>query len=324
MPVFNYVIQNPPYSGSLHLNFLKLSLDLVEKSKGVFSIVNPSTWLIQVKPYGSYRKEGSFATELRNRIEHHTSKVIIENYNNEFRTGLNMPFSVVKGDFANEYKQIEFECCGEKSLVDTINDCNLVGNYETILSIFSKIEKVFGKNMMSKHIYIKNSKVDKNTRFAAIAKVMRGGCGDPRFSDEWFIDGLYRCYYYHCFNDKEPISKEPHHLLCTGYTYSNPKYKDELALNIYGTQEELENFKDFVFNNDLCKFLNICIIQDMNRCEIEKYVPWINYKTNTTELYQKLNLRAKEIELIETTIQRYKINSKWFFRYLEGNKQTNK
>ena len=58
----------------------------------------------------------------------------------------------------------------------------------------------------------------------------------------------------------------------------------------------------------------------MNRCEIEKYVPWINYKTNTTELYQKLNLETKEIELIETTIQRYKIPSKWFFRYLEGNK----
>lgn len=320
MPKFDYVIQNPPYSRSLHLEFLELALNILKQTQGVFCIIEPSTWLIQLQPQGAYRGPNTFATQLRNRINGNVEEVIIENYNEEFRTGLSMPFSIVKGRLSKQFDKIKFSSCGEVSYVDSIHDCNLVGEWETIASIFEKVKKRFGKNTFNKRFYKKGMKVSEGSLFAAVAKVMRGGCGDPRFSDEWFVNGLYRCYYYHCYNEKELISETPHKLLCTGYTYDNPKYKDELAVNVWGTKEELENWKYFVYNNDLCKFLNICIIQDMNSDNISKYVPFVNWKYTTKEAYKELELTEKEIELIKHTIKRYNKNSKWFKRYLEGNK----
>ena len=319
MPKFDYVIQNPPYSYSLHLKFLELALNILEQSQGIFCIIEPSTWLIQLQPEGSYRGPNTFATQLRNKINGNVEEVIIENYNNEFRTGLNMPFSIVKGNLSKQFDKIKFSSCGEISYVDSIDDCNLVGKWNVVSSIFQKVKKKFGKNTFDKRFYKKGQHIEKETRFVSVARVMRGGCGDPRFSDEWFINGLYRCYYYHCYNDKEEISKTPHKLLQTGYTYSNPKYKKELAINVFGTKEELENWEYFVYNNNLCKFLNICLIQDMNRCNIEKYIPFINWKYTTENAYKDLELSNEEIELIENTIKRYNRTSKWFIRYLVGN-----
>ena len=319
MPKFDYVIQNPPYSRSLHLKFLELALNILEQTQGIFCVIEPSTWLIQLQPNGSYRGPNTLATQLRNRIDGKVEEVIIENYNDEFDTNLSMPFSIVKGNLSKHFDKIKFSSCGEISNVDSIHDCNLVGRWETIFSIFEKLKKKFGKNTFEKRFYKEGMEVPEGTVFAAVAKVMRGGCGDPRFSNEWFIDGLYRCYYYHCYNDKEEISETPHKLLCTGYNYDNPKYKDAIALNIWGTKEELENWKYFVYNNNLCKFLNICIVQDMNDDNINKYVPFINWKYTTEEIYKDIDLSKQEIELIETTIKRYSKASRWFRRYLEGN-----
>lgn len=310
---FNYVIQNPPYKKSLHLDFFQKGLDILDPC-GKMYIVEPATWLTTIR-------DSIFTetyTNLKNQIANHTKTVIIENLNNEFSVGLSVPCSVVEIDFQKTYPTIDFTCCGLHQKKTNLNDCNLIGNYDLVCSVFNKIKQKFGENLLKNHIYKKNSKIDKNTWFAAIAKYMRGGIGDPRMSDEWFINGLYRCYYYHCFNDKEPISKTPHHLLCTGYTYENPKYKDELAVNIYGTEDELLNFKNFVYNNDVCKFMNICIIQDMSTCSIEKYIPWINYKTTTEDFSKQLELTKNEIALIEYIIKKYNRNSAWFIRYMTG------
>lgn len=319
MPKFDYVIQNPPYSKSFYLEFINLAIKLLEKSKGKFYIISPSTWLIQLRPNSLYCQDGCL--NIKNQLNKHITDIIIENYNNEFQIGLSVPFSIIKGNLSKHIDKINFLCCGELSYEDSIYNCNLVGKRDIINSIFQKIKIKTGKNTLSKHIYKQSSKINENTRFVAISKNMRGGCGDPRFSDEWFVDGLYRCYYYHCFNDKEPISKTPHKLLCTGYTYQNPKYKNDLAINIYGTQQELENFKYFVFNTKLCKFLNICIIQDMSTNSIEKYIPWMVDKIyKDIEIYELFNFDNDEIKLIENTIKKYNRNSNWFQRYLKGNK----
>lgn len=315
MPKFDYVIQNPPYNKSLHLDFFNKGLDMLSND-GKMVIIEPSTWLIDLRKDA---RNAIMYDKIKNRIKDFVYRIVIENYNNEFNVGLSMPFSITYIDKHNEHKNIEFINCGYRKYVNSIYNCNFVGDSNVIDSIFKKVKALYKDNLLEHHIYNKKSKINKNTKFAAIAQVMRGGCGDPRFSDEWFVNNLYRCYFYHCFNDKESISDTPHKKLCTGYTYENPKYKDELALNIYGENDELNNFKNFVFNNSLSKFINICIIQDMNTSTIHKYIPWIADKHYTDEeIYTLFDFTDEEIKLIETTIKKYERHSPWFKRYMCG------
>jgi len=315
MPKFDIIIQNPPYNKSLHLYFFDKSIDLLSDT-GKMIIIEPSTWLIDIRREG---KNIKIYDKIKNDIKDYVCKVIIENYNDKFNANLSVPLSITYIDKQNNQKNIEFIDCGYKKYVNSIYDCNLVGNYNLINSIFQKIKNIYKDNLLDHHIYKKTTNTNENTKFVNIAQVMRGGCGDPRFSDEWFVNNLYRCYFYHCFNDKAPISEIPHKKLCTGYTYENPKYKDELALNICGNIEELNNFKNFVFNNSLCKFINICIIQDMSTSMIHKYIPWIaDKKYSDEEIYKLFNFTNEGIELIEKTIKKYERYSPWFKRYLCG------
>lgn len=45
---FDYIVQNPPYSGSLHLTFFEKSLGFL-KDDGEMTIIEPATWLINVR-----------------------------------------------------------------------------------------------------------------------------------------------------------------------------------------------------------------------------------------------------------------------------------
>lgn len=45
---FDYIIQNPPYSKSLHLDFFKNGLEMLSEN-GRMVIIEPATWLINVK-----------------------------------------------------------------------------------------------------------------------------------------------------------------------------------------------------------------------------------------------------------------------------------
>ena len=46
---FNAIITNPPYAGSLHLDIFNRLLDNLDGKTGQMTIVEPSTWLINVK-----------------------------------------------------------------------------------------------------------------------------------------------------------------------------------------------------------------------------------------------------------------------------------
>ena len=87
MPKFDYIIQNPPYSGSLHLDFLKKGYEILN-NKGQMIIIEPAMWLINVRKYGKrnveMRSQSSAIKkydELKKMLEGQVKKIIIENYN---------------------------------------------------------------------------------------------------------------------------------------------------------------------------------------------------------------------------------------------------
>ena len=103
-----------------------------------------------------------------------------------------------------------------------------------------------------------------------------------------------------------------------GSTSTTKKFSDKNADCIYGTKEELENWKHFIFNNKLPLFLNIVLTIDQNN-NSKEFLPWLVDKQYTDDEINKLfGFTDEEIKLIDTTIKKYERNSPWFKRYMCG------
>ena len=317
---FDYIIQNPPYNKSLHLDFLEKGLDLLTE-KGRMVIIEPATWLINIRKNG----KGKRYDAIKKRIEGHVERVVVENVNKDFGTRLYMPFATTTIDMSKNFDTIEFICCGERKVVKSIYDCNLVGKYELIWSIIEKCQKFSDtlKNHTTKQdmgdgfYYTKYCEVISGNggAFCAATSDRNGGNYDGDSLWETLSSGKYLKGFvsvsYHHFNNC--ISDKP---LC-GYD-SGKHLTDKITDNIYGTKEELENWKHFIFNNKLPLFLNIVLTIDQNN-ESKPYLPWLVDKQYTDEEINKLfGFTDEEIKLINRTIEKYERNSPWFKRYMCG------
>jgi hypothetical protein len=316
---FDYVIQNPPYNGSLHLDFLEKGLDLLTE-KGRMVIIEPATWLINVRKNGKAKKYDA----IKKRIDGHVESVKIENYNKDFNTNLFMPFAITTIDFSKTFDEIEFTCCGEKKVVKSIYDCNLVGDYATMWSIIEKCQK-FG-NMMKSHITKENMGEGMcYTKYADIISGSKVGCGGVpagfvQYDSEILWNGfpyeVSKAYTMVGYHDSEnEIKCTPHFSFGRG---AGKKLTDKIADNIYGTRQELENWKHFIFNNKLPLFLNIVLTIDQHN-NSKEFLPWLVDKQYTDEEINKMfRFTDDEIALIDRTIKKYERNSPWFKRYMCG------
>ena len=315
---FDYIIQNPPYNGSMHLDFLQYGLDKLSEN-GRMVIIEPATWLINVRKNGKAKTYDA----IKERINGHIESVVIENLNKEFNTGLYVPFAITTIDMSKTFDTIDYTCCGEHKVVKSVYDCNLVGSYKTIWSIFEKVQS-FG-NMMKAH----TTKEDKGrdyyyTKYAEIISL--GGCAattnavgisyengkslwiemcNSDYSTQYSVTAYHRTL--------NGIKNTPHYSLDRGQKLTN-----KVTDNIYGTQTELENWKHFIFNNKLPLFLNIVLTIDQHN-NSKDFLPWLVDKQYTDDEINKLfGFTDEEIKLIDTTIKKYERNSPWFKRYMCG------
>ena len=160
--------------------------------------------------------------------------------------------------------------------------------------------------MMKDHIYKKGkTKTDENTWFIKIGDIVGSGGLNPHGTEKEYQytpfgyfknSAIYTCYY------------------DTGTVFSQNPQKS----CVYGTKDELENWKHFVFNNKLPIFLNICLIIDQNNTS-KGFIPWITNKQYTdSEIYKLLNINENEQKLIDSVIKKFERNSTWFKRYMIG------
>ena len=326
---FDMVIQNPPYDGGLHLLFLKQGLDMLN-STGKMTIIEPSKWLIDVRKYG---KRGEFGRvnsseikkydEIKNQLEGHVKSITIENLNRNFGTTRFEPYSITNIDLGNTYEYIDFTCCGEHKMVKSLYDCNMVGDYNLIWSIFNKVHSF--KNMMKDHItnkdmgdgywYVKYAEIIGHTIGCSIVTNRVGFTYDSQvlwntLKNGTFIKGYTDPAYHYYMND---IQDHPH---CA---YDRGKHlTDKVTDNIYGTKQELENWKHFIFNNKLPLFINIVLTIDQNNVSHE-FIPWLVDKQYTDDEINKLfDFTEDEIKLIDDTLKKFERNSPWFKRYMCG------
>ena len=157
--------------------------------------------------------------------------------------------------------------------------------------------------MMKDHIYKEGkTKTDENTAFLNFADICAiTGHGNIK---SMLSDGAYKHHKYGEFLNR--------------YTEALCRQTETDTYKVYGTKDELENWKYFVFNNKLPLFLNICLIIDQNNTS-KGFIPWItNKKYTDDEIYKLLNINDEEQKLINLVIQKFERNSPWFKRYMTG------
>lgn len=309
---FDMIIQNPPYKGPLHLEFLEKGLNLL-KETGKMVIVEPATWLIDIRKNGKYYTKFS---SIKNKIEGHVESVAIENLNAEFNISEYHPLSITTIDFSKNYNFIKFTCCGEEKYVKSIYDCNLIGNYNLIWNIFNKILKY--EDTMKNHVFVKSNNINTCSKYLRYWNYSMYGLG----SNYGGVVNQYR-------SNSDAVMR----------TVSNGRYfmsyvvsgadgdicdtvvvgaKGNICDCVYGTKEELENWKHFVFNNKLPLFLNIILTIDQNN-NSKEFVPWLVDRQYTDDEINKLfGFTEEEIRLMDMTLKKYERNSPWFRRYMCG------
>lgn len=322
MPKFDYIIQNPPYNKSLHLDFLKTGYNMLSDN-GKMIIIEPSTFYINLRKTGKAKKYD----EIKELIKGHVSKVILENYCSNFNVGLYVPFAITYIDKEKIYNTINVNICGEQKNISSLYDINLIGNYNLIWSIFNKINCDKVKN----HLYIPNKSNKIINNYYIPFSVLCAGSpialyfvrpimalNDFKFNKTKFGE-YYKYWLLTLFHNSYEISEYvPKSFARGGSTTNSKKYSDNEAACITGTKEELENWKYFVFNNSLPLFINICMTIDQHNNSLD-YVPWlVDKKYADQEIYEMFGFTDEEIKLIETTIKKYERYSPWFKRYMCG------
>ena len=319
---FDVVIQNPPYKKDLHLDFLHKGLDHLTDT-GKMVIIEPATWLINVRKNGKAKRYDA----IKERINGHIESVVIENLNAEFGVAVNAPFAITTVDMSKTFDTIDYTYFGESRKVKSVYDCNLVGSYNIIWSIFEKVQS-FG-NMMEAHIT--NNSIDGKNYIQYNEILTTILCWhNTDYSTAYTWDSLYETTangdYFNQFtkvgmnmNVETPISNViPKRRLAGGGKSKNIRYSDKNADCIYGTQTELENWKHFIFNNKLPLFLNIVLTIDQHN-NSKEFLPWlVDKKYTDDEINQMFGFTDEEIKLIDSTLKKYERNSPWFKRYMCG------
>lgn len=314
MPKFDFVVQNPPYSGSLHLDFLKKGYEILS-DKGQMIIIEPASWLINVRKNGKANKYN----ELKKMVENQVKRIVIDNYNNEFNIQNDVPFSITYIDKTYKSNDIEYILFGVKTRTDSLYNCNLIGNYNTIWSILNKIKY----DKVNNHLYLPNkSEKIVGNYFCKYAEISAKICalGKRVLSDTMYRKCLGKDYMFaysaHLFHSDttSDIQNYPNEKRNRG----GKKIEGSESECITGTKNELENWKYFVFNNTLPLFINIVMTIDCNNNSLD-YVPWlVDKKYTDQEIYDMFNFTDEEIKLIETTVKKYERISPWFMRYMLG------
>ena len=333
MPKFDFIVQNPPYSGSLHLDFLKKGYEMLS-DKGQMIIIEPATWLIDVRKHGKKYEEMRVQSseikkydELKNLLNKNVKTVIIDNFNKEFNTVLQIPFSIIYVDKLYNSDEIDCKVCGYKKCVNTLYDCNLVGDYDIIWSIFNKISKC---EKIKRHIY-DGKQLNENNFYipymTLCPTILSINAIRPNSANTstWFFNSKNGDYFksifgfiYHPASEYKISNIIPKSFAQGGSTAKQKKFSNKDAACITASKKELENWKHFVFNNSLPLFISLTISIDQNN-RLLNFIPWlVDKKYTDQEIYDMFNFTDAEIKLIETTIKKFERNSPWFKRYMCG------
>ena len=317
---FDICLMNPPYDGTLHLEFLKKCLDISNQCV----VVEPANSLytnfaMQVKKHVD--------TEIFPKMINHTKSVTICNLNKEFNTALRLPFAITCIDYTKTYNDIKFDLYGELSVVNSLQDVNLWGKRELINWIRKQIDNIIKQTGSAADHFIPGKSSDYNRvhkkgnwylRNSGDVTTMNGSNSevdyvlDPVHNVKYY--GYITSHYVHKNNNEITSTiqiqtkngKELSHP--NGYTYDSNKHR-------------LENFKKFILTNNIAHY--IAAINPGSWIWERKLMPyWTNDDVSEEALYNMFDQSNPELlndakKLIEDVCKKYQRGSN-FLKQLEG------
>lgn len=253
-----YQIINPPYKGTLHLEFLKPMCIALKKSNGQGVIIEPANALYTNR---KMQVDNNVLTDIFPLMDKHVVKVKICNVNDQFEVGLRVPFAITYLDYSKEYDIIEFDLFGELKIVSSLDDINLKGSYKVIEYINKQIQNIISLKGSAADHYVVGRKAPYEKihkagnwylRNMGDVKTQHGANSDT----DYVLDTVHNVQYYgymttsyvhkNCSEITDHIDiqykngKELSHP--NGYTYCDNKTK-------------LENFKKFILTNNIAHYI---------------------------------------------------------------------
>ena len=316
MPKFDYIVQNPPYSGDLHLDFLKMGLNMLNE-KGQMVIIEPATWLINLRTTGNVEKYN----EIKELLKDHVKSITIENLNKAFEIGNNTPLSITHIDFSNIHKNINFNYCGEKYIKESLYDCNHIGDRLIFDNIIKKISIL--SNTAEDYVLKSNNIKSKNCAYLRFGNYMLDTIGKRHFNNTNYLSctidtevGKYFTSYVitgadkHDVSNEIPKSKKGNNCDCLYYDKFD-NFEDNKII--------LENYKDFIWNTKFAKFIIIATTFDRNNGSM-KYIPWLDFSKKWTDemINVYFNFTDDEIKMINDVCTRFEANHSTFKRFIAG------
>ena len=335
---FDYIIQNPPYSSTLHIDYFEWGYYITKRNNSKMIIIQPASFYIDVRQPD--KKSNSFrAEEIRNMLERDkaVSNIIIENYNYDFETNTYFPHAITFIDFTKKHNEIDFCCYGHhKKITSICNESNPFGNLNIINSILLKTNATFNDNIMSRHIVtlndVKNNRVfPKGTMFLKYSSFIgaSGGCWagsygktdtkGSAFSSVARFDSKFGQFVtgYIAPNCQPTTNEISENVIYNNNAFDGSKGNKNID-NIFGTKHELETWIDNSKNNALMLFLNIVYTWD-NHNHTYNIMPWLTDKIySDKEIFDICNFTDEERKFIINIILKYRRDGEYFKRYILG------
>ena len=319
MPKFDYIIQNPPYNKNLHIQFFNKGLDILSDT-GKMTIIEPATWLMNLRQNSP--NVNKLFSPLKERVKGRIEKIVIENLNGEFGTQNTTPFSITTINNLVNSDIFEQHLFGKKQF-NKIEVCHHVN--EIINDIFKKI---INYEHIDRHV---TSKSITNSYYIPYQSILTSPYWDYltryNYSDKRRFKnislGSYHMSYISptmSFTDFDRIFENIPKKFARGGSTTNRVRTNSPCECVYGSYEEMTNYRHYVLNNTLPLFINICMTINQNNNSL-KYVPWLVDKQYTDqEIYEMFHFTEQEINLIEKTIRKYERSSPFFKRAMCGPK----
>lgn len=287
---FDLIIGNPPYSGSLHLDILKMAYKYLEPDNGQLIFVHPGIWLYAQKPGDTLTD----ALKVKDLVGNKFSSFEIVNGNKLFGVGLFGPCVITHIDNSKMVPEVNVinSLTKAERIYDNVYDINPFFDDPDIFNgLRDKIWKYCDEvDNVASHI---GKEIEDGIKYVSLEKIV----GHPDCSAEHRYTQMD--FYDIVLPKNRQVTDEP----------IKTKAGKQKQWVMFTNNKDAEQFLDYVVNAKLPKFalMIVKVGQNLDSGKPLRFIPFFENLSNWTDeqLYNKLNLSLAERSFIEQHISEF-------------------
>lgn len=316
---FDVILMNPPFNKDMYLDFMVNSFNCLS-DVGNMVIIHPSTWLIKLAESKTNIKYNA----IKEMLNEYVKSVDIEMMNDKFNIAMFVPLSIMHINKSHKYDKIFYINHDDGKFVNSLYECNLIGDYEIIKSINAKVRKRCHKSFAD-YIYKHKQQYNSETAFLRYCQIL----GSHRYKLDGggavFFDKINNLIisgrYVHCLFHKYDYT--PVRINEIGTTKSKNKNMWQCVYcnkfdNFEDNKKFLENFVYFASHTKFAHYIGITYLHSSNNTVLP-YVPYLDFSHKWTDemINEYFEFNTDEINLIKNTCDKFEWYSDWYQKYSE-------